>query len=52
MSGIEAECIQVSWESQNEKKALGNPRCRPEDNMKLDLRKIQWGCMDFIRNTE
>jgi hypothetical protein len=27
------------------KRALGRPRCRWEDNIKVDLREIGWGCM-------
>jgi hypothetical protein len=31
-----------------EKKPLGRPRRRWEDNIKMDLREIGWGGMDFI----
>jgi hypothetical protein len=27
---------------------LGIPRHRQEDNIKMDLGEIGWGCMDFI----
>jgi hypothetical protein len=27
---------------------LGRPRCRWEDNIKMDLREIRWGGMDWI----
>jgi hypothetical protein len=27
---------------------LGRPRHRWSDNIKMDLRKIEWGCMDWI----
>jgi hypothetical protein len=30
------------------KRPLGRPRCRWEDNIKLYLREIGWGCMDWI----
>jgi hypothetical protein len=30
------------------KRALGRPRCRLEDNIKMDLKKIGWGGMDWI----
>jgi hypothetical protein len=30
------------------KRALGKPRCRWEDNIKMDLREIEWGGMDWI----
>jgi hypothetical protein len=30
------------------KRPLGGPRCWWEDNIKVDLREIGWGCMDWI----
>jgi hypothetical protein len=27
---------------------LRRPRCRWADNIKMDLREIGWGCMDWI----
>jgi hypothetical protein len=30
------------------KRPLGRPRCRWEDNIKMDLREIGWGGMDWI----
>jgi hypothetical protein len=30
------------------KRALGRPRCRLVDNIKMDLREIGWGGMDWI----
>jgi hypothetical protein len=30
------------------KKPLGRPRCRWEDNMKMNVREIGWGGMDWI----
>jgi hypothetical protein len=27
---------------------LGIPRCRRVDNIKMDLRDVGWGCMDWI----
>jgi hypothetical protein len=33
------------WE--NQKKPLGRPRCRLMDNIKMDLRGIGWGGMDW-----
>jgi hypothetical protein len=29
------------------KRPLGRPRCRWEDNIKMDLREIGWGGMDW-----
>jgi hypothetical protein len=29
------------------KRQLGRPRCRWEDNIKMDLREIGWGVMDW-----
>jgi hypothetical protein len=34
------------------KRTLGRPRPRREDNIKLDLREIEWGGMDWIYLTE
>jgi hypothetical protein len=31
-----------------EKRPLGRPRRRCEDNIKMDLRKVGWGGMDWI----
>jgi hypothetical protein len=30
------------------KRPLGRPRCRWEDNIKMDFREIGWGSMDWI----
>jgi hypothetical protein len=30
------------------KTTQGRPRCRWEDNIKMDLREIAWGGMDWI----
>jgi hypothetical protein len=30
------------------KRPLGRPRCKCEDNIKIDLRVIGWGGMDWI----
>jgi hypothetical protein len=32
-----------------EKRPLGRRRCRLEDNIKLDIREIEWGGMNWIR---
>ena len=31
-----------------EKRPLGRPRCRWEDNIKIDLQEVGCGCMDWI----
>jgi hypothetical protein len=31
-----------------EKRPLGTPRLKWEDNIKIDLREIEWGGMDWI----
>jgi len=28
---------------------LGRPRCRWEDNIKMDLQEVECGCMDWIK---
>jgi hypothetical protein len=30
------------------KRSLGRPRCRCVNNIKMNLRKIEWDCMDWI----
>jgi hypothetical protein len=30
------------------KRPLGKPKCRWEDNIRMDLREIEWGGMDWI----
>jgi hypothetical protein len=30
------------------KRPLGRPRSRWADNIKMDLREIGWGCLDWI----
>jgi hypothetical protein len=30
------------------KRPLGRPRCRLEDNIKLDLQEVEYGGMDLI----
>ena len=31
-----------------EKRPLGRPRCRWEDNIEMDLQEVGWGSMDWI----
>jgi hypothetical protein len=37
------------WESRRGRRPLGRPRRRWEDNIKMDLREIGWGGMDWLR---
>jgi len=30
------------------KRPLGKPRCRWEDNSKMDLQEVEWGGMDWF----
>jgi hypothetical protein len=30
------------------RRPLGRPRCRWEDNIKMDLQEVRWGGMDWI----
>jgi hypothetical protein len=44
--------IGLWWESQKERKQLGRPRHRWEDNIKMDLRGIGWGGVDCIHRDQ
>jgi hypothetical protein len=46
MNGGEEEWILVG--KPEGKRPLGRPRCRWVDNIKMDLREIGWGGMDWI----
>jgi hypothetical protein len=39
------------WETE-EKRPLGRPRCRWEDNIKMDLRETGWDGVDWIDLTQ
>jgi hypothetical protein len=30
------------------RRPLGRPRCKWQDNIKMDIREMGWGCMDWI----
>jgi hypothetical protein len=46
--GEDQRCIQgFGWETQ-EMRSLGRPRRRWEYNIKMDLREVGWGGMDWI----
>jgi hypothetical protein len=34
------------------KRPLGRPRCRWVDNIKMDIRELEWGGMDWIDLTQ
>jgi hypothetical protein len=34
------------------KRPLGRPRCRWEDNIKMDLQEVGWGCGDWMELAE
>jgi hypothetical protein len=38
----------IGFWSEMQKRPLGGPRCRWKDNIKMDLREILWGGMDWI----
>jgi len=43
----EKKCIQSIGGEIEEKRPLGRPSCRREDNIKMDLQEVEWG-MDWI----
>jgi hypothetical protein len=48
----EEESIQCSGGKGRRKEPLGRPKCRWEDNIKIRLREIGWGGMDWTHLTE
>jgi hypothetical protein len=42
------KCTGFWWESPKEKRPLGRPRRRWEDGIKMDLRGIGWGGVEWI----
>ena len=45
--GGEESCIVLVGKPEG-KRPLGRPRRRCEDNIKMDLEEVGWGCMDWI----
>jgi hypothetical protein len=46
--GSKEECIQGFVGKSEGKRPLGRSRCRWESNIKMDLRELGWGGMDWI----
>jgi hypothetical protein len=44
--------VEFWWESQKERRPLGRPSRKREDNVKMDRRKIGWSGMDWIDLTK
>jgi hypothetical protein len=47
--GSEEECMYGFGGKKRRKELLRRIRSRWVDNIKMDLREIKWGCMDWIR---
>jgi hypothetical protein len=47
-NGEKMNACGISAGEPEEKRPLGRPRCRWVDNIKMDLREIGWGGMDWI----
>jgi hypothetical protein len=45
---LEEECIQVLVGKPEGKRLLGRPRCRCEDNIKMDLQEVGCGGMNWM----
>ena len=41
-------CIRFWWGNLRERDILGRPRCRWEDNIKIDLEEVGKGCGDWM----
>jgi hypothetical protein len=48
MNGEKRNACRILVEKLEGKKQLGRRRCRWEDNIRMDLREIGWGGMDWI----
>jgi hypothetical protein len=46
--GEKRNAYRIWWEIPEGKRPLGRPRHGWEDNIKVDLREIEWGGMDWI----
>ena len=47
--GREEEYTGFWWGNLREKRPLGSPRCRWEDNIKMNLQEVGCGGMDWIK---
>jgi hypothetical protein len=47
-NGEKRSAYRILVEKPEGKRPLGRPRSRWEDNIRLDLREIEWGGMDWI----
>jgi hypothetical protein len=47
-NGSEEECIRILVGKPEGKRPLGRPRRRWVNNIKMDLREIEWDVMDWI----
>jgi hypothetical protein len=45
-NGGEEECVQAIGRKARRKGAIGSPRCRLVDNIKMDLGEVGWGGVD------
>jgi hypothetical protein len=48
MNGAKRNAYRSLMGKPERKKPLGRPRCRWVDNVKMDLREIEWDSMDWI----
>jgi hypothetical protein len=47
-NGVKRNAYRILVEKLEGKRPLGRPRSRWVDNIKIDVREIEWDCMDWI----
>jgi hypothetical protein len=46
--GRDQKCVEIFVEKSEGKRSLGRPRHKWKNNIRMDLREIEWGVMNWI----